>query len=239
MSSKVSDIKAACTQVLLNFADGHPHWKYTKSKQAFVCPVGKNASVEFMANHSSKVDFVNFQFGIGVADKIVKRVNELRSMPKPYSDTLLYWHRQKWAPDILNGGRCTVYDHRRPDLAEYEALRAQGKKNYVRLEEFPDYLSAIAQLAEVEIGRLFDVSSEEALVRSILAQPMGVFPSEQMLITNLLIGHPDYYRQLVAYYAVPYEDRPYKTGGPFYQQGADQLMDIYQEGNFPRFDFLD
>lgn len=238
MSIQVLNIKSACEEVLSDFADINSGWRYIKSKKSFSRPISKLASIELSASYSSKVEFVNFQFGIIITHKIIKTINRLRSSAKPYADRLLYWHRQEWVPEALNRGRCTVYDHNNPYLKEYEALRAQGKKNYVRLEEFPEYLSKIFELAEAEIDRLFDLSTEKDLINSIVLQPLGMFPAEQMLIIHLLLADPNYYDRLVDYYDKPVENRLYRSGGPFYKQGADQIMELYKQGDFPKFDWI-
>lgn len=238
MPNQVSNIKSACEQILIDFADKRPEWKYIKSKKSFVRMISNSASIELSASYASKIEFVNFQFGILITHKVMKSVNQLRDKPRPYADYLLYWHRQEWVPETLNRGRCTVYESNHPYLGEYESLRAEGDKNYIRLDEFPEYLFKIFEQADAEIVRLFDVSSEKKLINSIISQPVGVFPAEQMMIIHLLLADPSYYHKLVEYYGESVENRPYISGGPFYRQGADQIMEIYQKGNFPKFDWL-
>lgn len=236
MSQKILDIKAACEQVLLEFADAKPDWKYVKSKKCFVRPVSKSCFVGVYAGMSSKVDFVNFQFGlhvghslIGKADKFQKGLNSaITRVP------------ERWLDKELNWGRCTVFDHHHPHLGELDVMRSQGKLNYVRLEEFPERLGAIFNLAEGEIAKLFDLSSEEALVRSLVDKPIGLFRPNEVLLVQLLLDNPSYYDALAEFYGQPLEDirsSPHRVE-PFNRQAAEQLMERFQQGDFPKFDFV-
>jgi hypothetical protein len=235
MEKKISDIKQACLQVLSDFADAKPDWQYVKSKRCFVRPVSRSSFVDVYTGMSSKVDFVNFQFSlhaghrlIGKADKYSKAIN-----------WAICWHRQRWDPAPIHNGRCTVFDHLNPNMKEYDQLRAQGKLNYVRLEEFPERLDAIFTQAEAEIAKLFDLSSEEALIGSLVDKPIGFFRPNEVLLVQLLLDNPSYYEALCDFYDQPLEDLrslPYRVE-PFNRPAAEQLMEQYRQGDFPKFGF--
>lgn len=235
MSQEVSDIKAACEHVLLDFADAKPNWKYVKSKRCFVRSVSKSCFVDVYTGMSSKVDFVNFQFSLNAGHKLVGKADRFRKG----NNWAIIRVPEKWLDGELNWGRCTVYDHHNPHLGELDVMRSQGKLNYVRLEEFPERLDAIFTLAEAEIAKLFDLSSEEAMVRSFVDKPIGEFRPNEVLLVQLLLENPSYYEELVNFYSRPIEDirtLPYRVE-PFNQPAAMQLMEQYKHGDLPRFDF--
>ncbi|WP_146193065.1 hypothetical protein [Maritimibacter sp. 55A14] len=234
MTKKISDIKKNSEKILNEFALERPNWKYVKSRRSFVRPVSSNASVEIHTGLSSKVDFINFEFGIEVAHRLGKAVGKALSLPKPYSDLILFWHRQNWIPVNLAHGRCTVHDND----PFFDDLRDQGKIVYVRIEEFPERLEKIFTLAEAEIDRIFDISSEEALIQSIVEKPIGFFRPNEVLVIQLMLGNSKYYNDLVEFYSQPIESIRSLTKHSFSLKDADRVMEIFREGNFPKFDFV-
>lgn len=233
MTSKVSDIKLSCLQILTDFAETKPDWKYTKSKSSFVKSIPKNAFVVIYAGMSSKVDFVNFQFALTAGHKLVGKADAARKI----NNWAVIWIAQRWLDESFNWGNCTVYDHNHPYLGEFEQLRSQGNKNYVRLEEFPEWLTRVFTLAETEIDKVFDISSEEALIKSIISKPIGFFRPTDVLLIQLMLGNPAYYDELVEFYSQPVEKIRSLTKEALNRHTASRLMDAYNQGGFPRFDF--
>nr|WP_319250225.1 hypothetical protein [uncultured Celeribacter sp.] len=236
MSQEVSDIKAACEQVMLDFADAKPNWKYVKSKRCFVRSVSKSCFVDVYTGMSSKVDFVNFQFSLNAGHRLIGMADKFRKG----NNWAIIWVPEKWLDNELNWGRCTVFDHRHPHLGELEFMRSQGKLNYVRLEEFSERLDSIFSLAEAEITELFDLSSEEALIRSLVNKPIGFFRPNEVLLVQMLLQNPAYYEELVEFYGQPLEairSSPYRVE-PFNRQAAELMMEQYRQGDFPKFDFV-
>ena len=234
MNRKVSKINLACENLLIDFAEQKPDWKYVKSKRCFVKSISKDCSMAISTGMTSKVDFVNFQFQINVDHKLVPKV---LLCPSKYN-CLLRWHRQRWDPAPVNNGRYTVFDHQNPYLREYDQLRSQGKLNYVRLEEFFECLEALFTLAEGEIEKLFDTSSEETLIRSIVDKPIGFFNPNEVLLVQLLLGNLTYYDKLIEYYAQDIELLRSLNLEVFYQPEAEQLMTQHKSSGFIKFSFI-
>ncbi len=230
MQQKISDIKAACEQILIDFADSTPGWKYAKSKKSFIKVVSKASFIDIYTGMSSKVDFVNFQFSLHAGHRLIGKADKFKR-----SNWAITRVPERWIEQSLNWGRCTVYDHRHPYLGELDEMRSQGKLNYVRLEEFPERLGSIFSLAEAEITKLFDISSEEALIQSLVDKPIGFFRPNEVLLVQLLLGNPAYFDELVEFYNQDIETIRSLTKEPLNKPAAEQLMERYNQGNFPKF----
>ena len=114
-----------------------------------------------------------------------------------------------------------------------------GGPGCIHFHEFPDRFARIFALCEREIDRLFDISSEEALIRSALAHPIGFFHPNSILILHLCMGNPSYFDEMIEYAKIPYEEHvkaPYRRYG-FTMKEAERIMEAYRAGGFPRFDF--
>lgn len=227
-------IKSECESILLEFSKKNSLWKYLKSKRIFIKKISKNSFVDIYTGMSSKINFVNFQFSLHAGHSLVGKAD-------PYENDnnwAVCWNGQRWIPEEFNFGRFTVYNHTDPQNKEFEELRTQGKKNYVRLEEFPERLKDIFDLAEAEIDRLFDTSSEENLITSVVGKPIGFFRPEEVLLIQLMLDNPSYYDELIEFYSQPIKTVASLTRNAINQPAADKLFQLYQEGKIPKFDFV-
>jgi hypothetical protein len=239
--TKYSELKPAVEQVLQEQVDKGPSWKYVKSKHVFVFQVSKSMHVEIPTGFSSKATFINFQFGIRIIHKSIKKVSEKLGHRKPFSDLMLFRDKTRFIPEEYNRGSCTVC---LPNTSEiFDHQHQQGNTGYVYLSEFPQRLATIFDLAENEIGRLFDLSSEEALVQSIVAHPMGTFRGHEVLLIQLMLGNLEYYDKLLQFYDQPAAELwqenqdGFNLNEGFRKDVGEKLMDIYKEGDFPTFSF--
>lgn len=240
--TKYSELKLAVEQVLQEHADKSLSWRYIKSKCAFVFEVSKNMHVEISTGYSAKATFISFQFGIRITHKSVKKVSEKLGHQKPFSDLMLFRDKTRFIPEEYNRGSCTVCLPNTSEIFDYQ--HQQGNTGYVYLTEFPLRLAAIFDLAENEISRLFDLSSEKALVRSIVAHPIGTFRADEVLLIQLMLGNVEYYDKLLQFYDQPAAELwrenqdGFNLNEGFRKDIGEKLMDIYKEGDFPTFSFL-
>jgi hypothetical protein len=239
--TKYNDLRPAVEQILQEQADIKSGWKYVKSKRAFIYQVSKSLSVEIPTGFSPKGTFIGFNFSIRITHKLIKQISEKLGQRKPFSDLMLFRAETRFIPEEYNYGSCTVY---LPNTSEiFDEQYKKGNKAYVHLSEFPSRLSILFDLAEAEIKFLFDLSSEEALIRSIIAHPMGTFRGTEVLIIHLMLGQSEYYDLLLKFYNQPAEilwaknENGFNLNEGFNQPVAEQLMEIYMQGDFPKFDF--
>jgi len=239
---KYKDLRPAVEQILKEQADIKTGWKYVKSRRAFVYKVSKNMTVEISTGFSPKGTFIGFDFKITIQHKFIKEISEKLGHRKPFSEMMLVRNNIRYMPKEYYYGSCTVFLPNTADL--FGEQHRKGNKSYVYLAEFPDRLSTLFDLSENEIKCLFDLSSEEKLVESIIDHPIGKFSGEHVLMIHLMLGQDEYYDKLIEYYNQPSEviwpqniDR-FNSNEGFNQPVAKQLMAIYKQGDFPKFDFL-
>ena len=91
-------------------------------------------------------------------------------------------------------GNYTVYEGNLFDDQRHKGV------GVIRLEEFPDLLARVFALAEGEIEKYFDLSSEKAMIQSILEKPIGVFPPTDILMLHILLGNPEFYHEIAKHY---------------------------------------
>lgn len=227
MAKVVSRIRAAVEGILADFAEGKPEWTYSSTKKAYVHAISKDMDVRIELGTSSKVEWVNFEMGIAVTHKIVKKIYEINNLKSSYN-LLLFWNQRTWIPYETRLGRMIVYNPKWNSLSSFEEAKyKEGRKSFTHLDEFPARLAEVFALAEAAIARQFDISSEPAMLRSLLKVNPGDFESVPLMKINLLLGNPGFYETLVARY-----------GDRFYKDGCLKQLELYHQGKYPKLNLI-
>ena len=234
MSRRVSSISQEVTGLLTAYAEPRPGWDYVKSQRSFIKKVSRAASVVIGTQASSKGSFVTLEMSIQVRHSLMKKVGKVFSPHGGILGLVVSHNKLHWTDETVNGGRGTVY--RTSHI--FDGERAKGKSGYLYPEELHPWLDRLFPMAEAEIDRLFDTSSEEALIRSTVAHPIGFFFPEQVLEVQLALNNPGYYDELIAYYDQPLEVRQKVRRFGMSRDQVDRMMEIYrQTDDFPTFSF--
>ena len=236
MSVKFASIRAEVNHILTSFAEERPGWDYLKSRRLLLRKVSKDAAVSLYTRESSKSGFVAFEFSLNVRHRLMKKVANLFA-PRGAggTDLAVTRVREAWTTEAENRGSCTVYRNAKI----FDEAREAGRNGFLYPEEFPAWLDQIFELAEAEIDRLFDLSSEEALIRSVVAHPIGFFRPGQVLAVQLALDNPGYYDELIAFFDQPLEEIRKTARHGMSRQEVDRMMQIYRETpDFPTFSFV-
>lgn len=227
MAKIVSRIKTAVEEILSEFAKEKPDWTYSSTKKAYVHAISKDMDIRIKLGTSSKVEWVNFDMGIAVTHKIVKKIYEINNLKSSYN-LLLFWNQRTWIPHQTGLGSMVVYNPKWNNLRSFEEGKyREGLKVYTHLDEFPARLAEVFALAEAAIARQFDISSEPAMLRSLLKVNPGDFDAESLMTINLLLGNPGFFDELVARY-----------GQKFDVKGCQKQLELYHQGKYPKLDLI-
>jgi hypothetical protein len=240
---KYNELLPAVEKILTDFAERWEGWEYVKRRKAFVYHVSSKASVEISTGLSSKRAAVSFQFSIRIRYSDVRKASKKLGHRTPYSDVLLSIAKERFVPKDYGYGSCIVFLKGTSEL--YDEQFEGGKRSFIPLPLFPNYLSAVFEFALHEIDSTFDLSTERKLIGSIVSQRIGKFRGEDFLCANLMLGQPEAYDRIIEFYNQPAEvlwrtnDQGFGVNERLRRDVADEMMQLYVAGDFPMFDFSD